>query len=154
MTERLMSLKQQLQSGTVRAELVCRELESARVKADEVHCSEELRRDTLRALNRQMKDLGFFGQAPVLQDQWVRLSFSRPDGASALFLVDTAGAMKFKFDGYRGKACKKDRDAILEKMRSAYGVEFSRQRVIWENPDEIGKDAFDRKTPNSAKGGR
>lgn len=154
MTERLMSLKQQFQSGAVRAELVCQELESARAKVDEVHCSEELRRDTLRALNRQMKELGFFGQAPMLQDQWVRLSFSRPDGASALFLVDTAGVMKFKFDGYRGKACRKDRDAILEKMRSAYGMEFSRQRVIWENPDEIGKDAFDRKTPNSTKGGR
>lgn len=154
MTERLMSLKQQLQSGAVRADSVSQELESARAKADEVHCSEELRRDTLRALNCQMRDLGFFGQTPMLQDQWVRLSFSRPDGAEAVFLVDTAGAMKFKFDGYRGQACKKDRDAIMEKMRSAYGVEFSKQRVIWENPDEIGKDAFDKKAPNSIKGGR
>lgn len=153
LTERLTSLKNQLTNGTVSIESADRELDAVQNAADEVHCSEELRRSTLRAINRQMQALGFVSRTPVLQDKWVRMVFSRPDGAQAIFLVDSAGAMKFTFDGYRGKACKKDRDAVMEKMRSAYGVKFSDQRVIWENPDEIGKDAVDAKRPDSFNGG-
>ncbi len=153
LTERLTSLKNQLTNGTVSIESADRELDAVQNAADEVHCSEELRRNTLRAINRQMQALGFVSRTPVLQDKWVRMVFSRPDGAQAIFLVDSAGAMKFTFDGYRGKACKKDRDAVMEKMRSAYGVKFSDQRVIWENPDEIGKDAVDAKRPDSFNGG-
>ncbi|MBQ6340625.1 MAG: hypothetical protein IJI36_15915 [Kiritimatiellae bacterium] len=153
LTERLTSLKNQLTNGTVSIESADRELDAVQNAADEVHCSEELRRSTLRAINLQMQALGFVSRTPVLQDKWVRMVFSRPDGAQAIFLVDSAGAMKFTFDGYRGKACKKDRDAVMEKMRSAYGVKFSDQRVIWENPDEIGKDAVDAKRPDSFNGG-
>lgn len=153
LTEKLMALKRQLAAGSVTAASAGTELEAVQRKSDEVHCSEELRRDTLRAINRQMKALGFTSSPPALQDQWVRLAFARADGAQAVFLVDTEGTMKFKFDGYRGKACKKDRDAVMEKMRSAYGITFSTQRVIWENPDEIGKDAVDAKRPDSFNGG-
>ena len=153
LTERLASLKSQLANGAVSIETVDKELDAVQDAADEVHCSEELRRSTLRAINQQMQALGFVSRAPVLQDKWVRMVFSRPVGAQAIFLVDSSGAMKFSFDGYRGKACKKDRDAVMEKMRSAYGVKFSDQRVIWENPDEIGKDAVDAKRPDSFNGG-
>lgn len=118
------------------------ELQSVNAAADQVACDEELRKDTLKALSATMRKLGFSPEPAAYQDQWIRLRFRNLAGEQAVFLVAQDGAMKYSFSGYRGAACKKDRDRVCTTLSDVYGVRFSSLRVIQENPDRLEKNAF------------
>jgi hypothetical protein len=55
---------------------------------------------------------------------------------------------------YEGATCKKDIDSFLPKLEQVYGIKLSNERVIWENPDKISKDARQSPTGGSYKGGQ
>lgn len=111
---------------------------------DEVCCDEELRKDTLRALDSTMRGLGFCRVSTVLQEggSRVRIEFRRLQ-ETAVFLVEKAGAMACDFKGYRGTACRKDIDSVCDSLERVYGVHFSKKVTIRENPDLLRKDAVD-----------
>lgn len=133
--------------GLQSTEAVLKDVEKAEV---EVAVDEELRKETLRALSETMRHLGFAAEAPARQGKWIRLRFRNLGGEQALFLVGGDGAMKYSFDGYRGAACKKDRDRVCARLSDVYGVKFSDQRIIHENPDEIEKSSFEDARPENA----
>ena len=87
-----------------------------------------------------------------MDDGNVKINLRRPGGEECTFIINTKGGMKYSFDGYKGMACKKDIDSVKKQLNDVYGVHFSNERVIWQNPDEIGKNAVN--NPDSMKGGR
>jgi len=62
--------------------------------------------------------------------------------------------MEYSFEKYEGATCKKDIDSFLPKLEQVYGIKLSNERVIWENPDKISKDARQSPTGGSYKGGQ
>ena len=61
--------------------------------------------------------------------------------------------MRYSFENYAGTACRKDCAQVEAMLREAYGVVLSNERVIWENPDEVGKDTFRDGIGETTKGG-
>jgi NADH dehydrogenase/NADH:ubiquinone oxidoreductase subunit G len=123
------------------------ELDSA---VDEETCRKEVVKDVSSAL----QDAGFVVQSPRrLRDNGkdeVVIRASRPAGAQAEFRVELNGRMNFRFDRYRGSACKQDIEKVLPRLQSVYGIRLSDQCVLWENPDD--KDVEERPQP-PIKGG-
>lgn len=130
-----------------KAEETLRQVEKAKA---EIAVDEAMRRETMRALSETMHRLGFAAEAPVRQNQWVRLRFRNLAGEQALFLVGGDGAMKYSFSGYHGAACKKDRERVRTQLADIYGVKFSEERIIQENPDSIEKSSVSRSRPENA----
>ena len=111
---------------------------------DEACCDEELRKDTLRALDSTMRGLGFCRVSAVLQENSdrVRIEFRRLQ-ETAVFLVEKAGSMACDFKGYRGTACRRDIDSVCDSLERVYGVHFSKKVTIRETPELLMKDAVD-----------
>ena len=108
----------------------------------ETCCDEELRKDTLRALDSTMRHLGFMRVSAVLQEDTdrVRIEFRRIQ-ETVVFLVEKTGSMACDFKGYRGTACRKDIDFVCDSLERVYGVHFSKKVVLRENPELLRKDA-------------
>ena len=60
---------------------------------------------------------------------------------------------RYAFENYVGTACRKDSAQVEAMLREAYGVVLSNERVVWENPDEVGKDTFRDGIGKTTKGG-
>lgn len=141
-------LKQDVSSGKITQKAAAEQLAEAETQADEAVCSEEYRRETLKALYETLKSKGFiFTGPPTIQGPVVRLEAKRPNGQHCVFLVRADGGMRYCFDHYEGQACRKDIQDVTAQMNEIYGITFSDERVLWENPDEIGKMA--KNNPNS-----
>ncbi len=108
----------------------------------EACCDEELRKDTLRALDSTMRGLGFCRTSAVLQEgtDRVRIEFRRLQ-ETVVFLVEKTGSMACDFKGYRDAACRKDLDSVCDSLERVYGVHFSKKVVLRENPELLEKDA-------------
>ncbi len=108
----------------------------------EACCDEELRKDTLRALDATMRNLGFCRTSAVLQEgtDRVRIEFRRLQ-ETVVFLVEKTGSMACDFKGYRGAACHKDIDSVCDSLERVYGVHFSKKVTLRENPELLRKDA-------------
>jgi len=149
---RLDQLKQDVSSGKITRNAAIAQLAEAETKADEAVCSEEYRRATLKALYETLQSKGFiFTGPPTIEGEVVRLAAKRPNGQQCVFLVRADGGMRYCFDHYEGQACRKDIQDVTARMNEIYGISFSNERVLWENPDEIGKMA--KCNPNSNQTG-
>ena len=117
-------------------------LHEVEAAVDEACCDEELRKDTLRALDSTMRHLGFMRASAVLQEDAdrVRIEFRRLQ-ETVIFLVEKTGSMACDFKGYRGTACRKDIDSVCDSLERVYGVHFSKKVVLHENPELLRKDA-------------
>lgn len=152
---KLQDMQKTLASGADAPEKVENDLQQVSDEVEEVLYTEELRRQTLRALKKTLKELGFlFPELPTIEGDFVRLSALRPNGEECTFLVKQDGGMRYSFDNYQGSACKKDLAELLPKLDEVYGITLSNERVIWENPDEIGKEAKDIPGGNQHGGNR
>lgn len=152
---KLQDMQKALASGADAPEKVENGLQQVSDEVEEVLYTEELRRHTLRSLKESLKELGFlFPEPPTVEGDFVRLSARRPNGEECTFLVKQDGGMRYSFDKYRGSACKKDLSELLPKLDEVYGIALSNERVIWENPDEIGKEAKDIPGGNQLGGNR
>lgn len=152
---KLQDMQNTLVSGADAPEKIENGLQQVASEVEEVLYTEELRRQTLRALKKTLKELGFlFPEPPTIEGDFVRLTAKRPNGEECTFLVKQDGGMRYSFDKYRGSACKKDLAVLLPKLDEVYGIALSNERVIWENPDEIGKEAEDLPSGNQYGGNR
>ncbi len=136
-------LKEDFRAGIITAEQVTSKVIETQDAVTETLTTEALRRETLKAIVAITTKLGFImnGKPKLLNDGNVRISLRRPGGEECTFLVSAEGGMKYTFDGYQGMACKKDIGALKKQLSDVYGVHFSNERVIWQNPDEIGKSS-------------
>ncbi|WP_186043222.1 hypothetical protein [Burkholderia gladioli] len=112
---------------------------------DDVVVDESCRREVVHAVYRALEDAGFVTEKPRLvrdgSSNEVVIRGKRPAGAQAEFKVELSGKLNYKFDHYRGSACKKDIDTVLPRLQSIYGIQLSTERTIWENPDDKDSDA-------------
>ena len=143
LAEKLDRIAAAVEAGETAPDAAKAELESAEKTMVTAATDEKLRRETLRAAVETLKRNGFvFPSGPkLLDDGFVRLNARRPGGEECTFLVSVDGAMRYEFAGYRGMSCKKDIDAVFGRLRDVYGVKFSDERVLRQNPDEIGREA-------------
>ncbi len=110
---------------------------------DGIEVDEACRREVLQKVSRALQDAGFVVQTPRWSDDKheVVVQANRPAGAQAEFRVALNGGLRFKFDRYRGSACKVDVDKVLPRLQAVYGISLSDERVLWENPDDRDADA-------------
>jgi hypothetical protein len=119
-------------------------LAAASAQADEAVVNEQCRRTAVRAIFESLRKAGFAVEAPRREtgdaDQVVILA-RKPSGRQAEFRVDVGGELSYKFDHYDGAACKQDIDEVLPMLQKMYGIKLSDERVRWENPDRLSRDA-------------
>lgn len=117
------------------------------VKAeDEAIEGEAVRKEMVKAVYQSLKMAGFTVLEPKLQmdeqgNNIVLVQAARPNGNSAKFRICLDGSVIYEFDNYRGQRCKSDMQQVLPKLSEIYGVNLSKERVIWENPDDERLDA-------------
>lgn len=119
-------------------------LAAVSAQSDATIVNEECRRTAVRAIYESLQKVGFAVEAPRREtgetDQVVILA-RKPSGRQAQFRVDAGGGLSYKFDHYEGSACKQDIDQVLPMLQTIYGINLSNERIRWENPDRLSRDA-------------
>ena len=153
--EGLLRIKEGLEKGVVNAEEAVEASDKAVDECVEELVNEDVRRETLVALVGTVQELGFVlvGEPEFTEDGGVLVLARRPSGEECQFVVRADGGMRYSFENYAGTACRKDCAQVEAMLREAYGVVLSNERVIWENPDEVGKDTFRDGIGETTKGG-
>lgn len=119
-------------------------LAAASAQADDAIVNEECRRTAVRAIFESLQKAGFAVESPRREtgeaDRVVILA-RKPSGRQAEFRIDLDGELSYKFDHYEGSACKQDIDQVLPVLQQIYGINLSNERIRWENPDRLSRDA-------------
>ena len=151
----LLRIKEGLEKGEVKAEVAAAASDKAVDDCVDELVNEDVRRETLVALVGTVQSLGFvlLGNPEFTEDGGVLVLARRPSGEECQFVVRADGGMRYEFGNYAGNACRKDCAQVEEMLRESYGVVLSNERVIWENPDEVGKDTFRDGIGETTKGG-
>lgn len=140
-TERL---KQKIAEASV--ESLSEIVQEVNVAQDEAVENEAVRKEMVRAVYQSLMQAGFTVLPPVKQadheENIVLVQASRPSGNQAKFRIKLDGSVRYEFDNYKGQHCKKDMEQVLPKLSEVYGVNLSKERVIWENPDDEKMDAM------------
>jgi len=112
--------------------------------ANQAVVDEESRRAAVRAVYASLQQAGFVVDQPYLEDGEggnVILSARKPSGGQAQFRIGVEGNLVYKFDHYEGSACQQDVSQVLPMLQQVYGISLSNERVLWDNPDRLSKDA-------------
>ena len=119
--------------------------QEANVAQDEAIENEAVRKEMVKAVYQSLKQAGFTVLQPVKlnnsEENIVLIQASRPSGNQAKFRINLDGSVRYEFDNYKGQHCKKDMEQVLPKLSEVYGINLSKERVIWENPDDEKMDA-------------
>lgn len=144
---RLAALAKQADSGQPpQPEALMDQLKQVVEEVDDAVVDERCRREAVRAVMAALEAAGFvLVTSPKRQrdgehDEVVIVG-RRPGGNQAEFRVGLTGDFTYTFDGYEGAACKKDIDQVIPMLQEVYGFQLSKKRVIWENPDRVGRTA-------------
>jgi hypothetical protein len=142
---------------TISDTALAEEIATVMDKADTAVVDESCRRKTVEAIMASLNKAGFVVDAPQLfkdgRDEVV-ISARKPSGADAEFSVTIDGGMKYRFDHYEGQKCKADIDQVMPMLEKIYGIELSKERVIWENPDRLLKSVVSMPQSGSKEHGR
>lgn len=143
--QQIKRLKASVQNGSVDAETAGKQLSDTETLVEDVLVNEEVRRETVAAFMKMLRDQGFTVGSPILikegDDNVVKFTAQRPSGNRAECRFDTRGKVKYKFDNYEGMSCLKDIEQAHAALEIVYSVKLSDERVLWENPDRLSKDA-------------
>ena len=146
-----------LKKTTASSEEIIRKIEEVQRQVDDVLISEDVRREAVKAIYKQLKSQNFTVETPQLiktdDEDFVRIIAKMPSGKRAGCKLTNKGKIIYKFDKYEGMTCLKDIEKFNVDLKNIYSVKLSNERVIWSNPDKIGKDADKLPTSNlSIKG--
>ena len=115
-------------------------------KVDETLISENLRREAVKSIFKQLKTQGFTVDLPKLKndngEDIVIIKATMPSGKRAMCKLTKHGKIQYAFDKYEGMTCLKDIQKFTIDLEKIYSVKLSNERIIWSNPDKIGKDSF------------
>ena len=143
--DKISKLKAGLEAGTVDADAVEKQVISLESEVDETLISEETRRETVMAIVKQLKSQEFTVEKPQLVQtdgkNFVKIVAKQPSGKRAVCNVDLHGKIAYKFDNYAGMTCLKDIEKFNVDLEQVYSVKLSDERVLWQNPDKLSKDA-------------
>lgn len=120
-------------------------LETAKAEDDAIE-EESVRKEMVKAVYQSLRMAGFTVLDPKLQideqgNSIVLVQAARPNGNSAKFRIRLDGSVIYEFDNYKGQRCKADMQQVLPKLSEIYGIDLSKERIIWENPDDEKLDA-------------
>lgn len=112
-------------------------------EADRAAVDEESRRAAVRAVYASLAQAGFVVDQPYLEHDGgsVVVSARKPSGGQARFSIGAEGGLVYKFDHYEGAACQQDLQHVLPMLQDIYGITLSSERVLWNNPDRLSRDA-------------
>ena len=149
-------LRSGLANGIVDAEAVEKQITALETEVDDTLISEETRRETVKAIIKQLRTQEFTVEKPqVVQmdsKNYVKIVAKQPSGKRAICNVDLHGKIAYKFDNYEGMTCLKDIEKFNVDLRQVYSVKLSDERVLWSNPDKLDKDANN--TPKTDRRGK
>ncbi len=127
-------------------EKVSEEISKINQEVEEALVSEELRREAVKAIIKQLRSQSFTVESPQLikhgDEDFVKIVARMPSGKRAVCNLTNKGKIIYKFDNYEGMTCLKDIQKFNVDLENVYSIKLSNERVLWSNPDEIGKDSI------------
>jgi len=137
---------EKLKNSDSSVETVADEISKINQEVEETLVSEDLRREAVKAIFKQLKSQNFTVEPPQLikngNENFVKIIARMPSGKRAVCNLTNKGKIIYKFDNYEGMTCLKDIQKFNVDLENIYSVKLSNERVLWSNPDEIGKDAI------------
>jgi len=102
-----------------------------------------VRNRVLTAIIKIIKEQGFIVKKENVEEcgDHAKISSIKPNGEEANFIVHMDGRFIYKFHGYEGLSCEKDIENFEEKFESIYGIKLDDKKIMWSNPDRLGKMA-------------
>ena len=154
-TERLSKLREDLAAGrtsAAEAESAVEEIESG---VDEEKITEEVRRQTVIAIIKQLRSQEFIVSKPQIVDNegesYVKITAQQPSGRRAACRIDLRGKIQYRFDHYEGMTCLKDIQKFNVDLERIYSVKLSDERILWENPDRLTREQESAPTGSSER---
>ena len=154
-TERLSKLREDLAEGrtsAAEAESAVEEIESG---VDEEKITEEVRRQTVIAIIKQLRSQEFIVSKPQIVDNegesYVKITAQQPSGRRAACRIDLRGKIQYRFDHYEGMTCLKDIQKFNVDLERIYSVKLSDERILWENPDRLTREQESAPTGSSER---
>lgn len=143
--DRINMLRSGLAEETVDATTVEKQIAALETEVDDMLISEEIRRETVKAIIRQLRVQEFTVEKPQIfqtdSKNYVKIVAKRPSGKRAICNIDLHGKIAYKFDKYEGMTCLKDIEKFNIDLQQVYSIKLSDERVLWSNPDKLDKDA-------------
>lgn len=143
--DKISKLRSGIESGTIDADTVEKQVVRLGNEVDETLISEETRRETVTAIVKQLQKQEFTVEKPQLiktdGKNYVKIVARQPSGKRAVCNVNLRGKIAYKFDNYEGMTCLRDIKKFNVDLEQIYSVKLSDERVLWQNPDRLSMDA-------------
>ena len=141
-------------AGSVSTEEIEQEISAVSNETVELTVSEDVRREAVRSIIRTLRAQDFIVDPniqliPDGDGNFVRIIAKKPSGKQAVCDLTNKGRLIYRFDNYEGMACLKDIERFNVELQEIYSLKLSDERILWSNPDRIGKD--EEKLPDSEK---
>jgi len=120
-------------------EIICKTNE--KINNDAV--DKAVRDKVLTSIIKIIKEQGFIVKKENVEEcgDHAKISAVKPNGEMANFDVHMDGKFIYKFHNYEGLSCENDIGSFEEKFESIYGVKIEDKKIMWSNPDRLGKMA-------------
>lgn len=142
--DKMNKLRESLEIGNKDYDEIESEIIQMESDVDETLITEEIRRETVKAIIKQLRNQEFTIQKPQIVENdgksYVKIVAQRPSGKRAICNVDLHGKIAYKFDNYEGMTCLKDIEKFNVDLEQIYSIKLSDERVLWSNPDKLSKD--------------
>lgn len=143
--DRINQLRSGLANGIVDAKAVEKQITVLENEVDDTLISEKTRRETVKAIIKQLRNQEFTVEKPKLIQMngknYVKIVAKKPSGKRAICNIDLHGKIAYKFDNYEGMTCLKDIKKFNVDLQQIYSIKLSDERVLWNNPDKLERDA-------------
>ena len=117
-----------------------KDLKSLQTSANKEIADEKVRRQTIKAIVKIIKEQGFIVDKKNIKlrkdKNDVHILAQKASGEYAEFNIFLDGRFVYKFEGYEGQACQEDIEPFRDKLESIYNVEVKNETVTWSNPDK------------------
>ncbi len=125
------------------AEEITEKINALRAQVDNSLIDEEVRRETVKAIIKELRSQEFTVEKPQLlgegNNSYVLIKAKKPSGKQATCKINLQGKLNYRFDNYEGMTCLKEIEKFNVDLEKIYSVKFSDERVIWENPDRLSR---------------
>lgn len=140
--KKMESLKKSIDESSSKEEIETK-LNEIRTALDNSLIDEEVRRETVKAIVKELRSQEFTVEKPQIfgsgKDSYVLIKAKKPSGKQATCKINLEGKLNYRFDNYEGMTCLKDIEKFNVDLEKIYSVKFSDERVIWENPDRLSR---------------
>ncbi|MCR5620384.1 MAG: hypothetical protein K6G18_00840 [Treponema sp.] len=142
LVNKMKTLKDSLTAESSESE-IAEKINIMRSSVDDSLIDEEVRRETVKAIVKELKSQEFTVEKPQIfgtgKDSYVLIKAKKPSGKQATCKISLEGKLNYRFDKYEGMTCLKDIEKFNVDLEKIYSVKFSDERVIWENPDKLSR---------------